>query len=79
MVINGIITIIAPLLGGLALSIASWRMIFVFLTMITLIVSIGILLKMPSHIQTSHVQLNFKTIFRGNFNICYRLNAKPVI
>ncbi len=64
MVVNGIITIIAPLLGGLALSIASWRMIFVFLTMITLIVSIGILLKMPSHIQTSHVQLNFKTIFK---------------
>ena len=30
MVINGIITIIAPLLGGLALSIASWRMIFIF-------------------------------------------------
>ena len=36
MVINGIITIIAPLLGGLALSIASWRMIFIFLTIITL-------------------------------------------
>ena len=30
MVINGIITIIAPLLGGLALSIASWRMILYF-------------------------------------------------
>ena len=47
MVINGIITIIAPLLGGLALSIASWRMIFIFLTIITLIVILGILLKMP--------------------------------
>ena len=60
MVINGIITIIAPLLGGLALSIASWRMIFIFLTIITLIVILGILLKMPVGPHQEQSQLNFK-------------------
>ncbi|MBC2972289.1 multidrug effflux MFS transporter [Staphylococcus epidermidis] len=64
MVINGIITIIAPLLGGLALSIASWRMIFIFLTIITLIVILGILLKMPVGPHQEQSQLNFKAIFK---------------
>lgn len=64
MVINGIITIIAPLLGGLALSIASWRMIFIFLTIITLIVILGILLKMPVGLHQEQSQLNFKAIFK---------------
>lgn len=64
MVINGIITIIAPLLGGLALSIASWRMIFIFLTIITLIVILGILLKMPVGLHHEQSQLNFKAIFK---------------
>lgn len=64
MVINGIITIIAPLLGGLALSIASWRMIFIFLTIITLIVILGILLKMPVGPHQELSQLNFKAIFK---------------
>lgn len=64
MVINGIITIIAPLLGGLALSIASWRMIFIFLTIITLIVILGILLKMPVGLHQEESQLNFKAIFK---------------
>ena len=57
MVINGIITIIAPLLGGLALSIASWRMIFIFLTIIALIVILGILLKMPVTSRTISVKI----------------------
>ena len=64
MVINGIITIIAPLLGGLALSIASWRMIFIFLTIITLIVILGILLKMPVGLHQEQSQLKFKAIFK---------------
>ena len=64
MVINGIITIIAPLLGGLVLSIASWRMIFIFLTIITLIVILGILLKMPVGPHQEQSQLNFKAIFK---------------
>lgn len=64
MVINGIITIIAPLLGGLALSIASWRMIFIFLTIITLIVILGTLLKMPVGPHQELSQLNFKAIFK---------------
>lgn len=64
MVINGIITIIAPLLGGLALSIANWKMIFIFLTIITLIVILGILLKMPVGLHQKQSQLNFKAIFK---------------
>ncbi len=64
MVINGIITIIAPLLGGLALSIASWRMIFIFLTIIALIVILGILLKMPVGLHQEQSQLKFKAIFK---------------
>ena len=47
MVVNGIITIIAPLLGGFALTISTWRSIFVILTIITIIVIIGVLMKMP--------------------------------
>ena len=42
MVVNGIISILAPLLGGFVLSISNWRMIFAFLTLIAFIVLIGI-------------------------------------
>ncbi|MEJ8541810.1 MFS transporter, partial [Staphylococcus capitis] len=52
MVVNGIISILAPLLGGLILSISNWRRIFAFLTFIAVIVLVGVFLKMPSHIHT---------------------------
>ncbi|MDI9230926.1 multidrug effflux MFS transporter [Staphylococcus caprae] len=64
MVVNGIISILAPLLGGLILSISNWRMIFTFLTFIAVIVLVGVFLKMPSHIHTAQNRLNFKDILQ---------------
>ena len=64
MVVNGIISILAPLLGGLILSISNWRMIFAFLTFIAVIVLVGVFLKMPSHIHTAQNRLNFKDILQ---------------
>lgn len=64
MVVNGIISILAPLLGGFVLSISNWRMIFAFLTLIAFIVLIGIFLKMPTHTQTMQTRLQFKDILK---------------
>lgn len=64
MVVNGIISILAPLLGGLILSISNWRRIFAFLTFIAVIVLVGVFLKMPSHIHTAQNRLNFKDILQ---------------
>lgn len=64
MVVNGIITIIAPLLGGFALTISTWRSIFVILTIITIIVIIGVLMKMPSTDQSERKILNYGRIFK---------------
>lgn len=64
MVVNGIITIIAPLLGGFALTISTWRSIFVILTIITIIVIIGILMKMPSTNHADRTTLNYGRIFK---------------
>ena len=64
MVINGIITIIAPLLGGLAFIYCKLENDFYILTIITLIVILGILLKMPVGLHQEQSQLNFKAIFK---------------
>lgn len=64
MVVNGIITIIAPLLGGFALTISTWRSIFVILTIITIIVIIGVLMKMPSTNHADRTTLNYVRIFK---------------
>lgn len=64
MVVNGIITIIAPLLGGFALTISTWRSIFVILTIITIIVIIGVLMKMPSTDKSERKILNYGRIFK---------------
>lgn len=64
MVVNGIISILAPLHGGFVLSISNWRMIFAFLTLIAFIVLIGIFLKMPAHTQTMQTRLQFKDILK---------------
>lgn len=63
MVVNGIITIIAPLLGGLSLTLGSWRIIFVILTIISLLILSGFALNMPSKVNEEHRTLNFKAIF----------------
>lgn len=63
MVVNGIITIIMPLLGGLSLTLGSWRIVFVILTVISLLVLIGVVTTMPTTHQSEHISLNFKDIF----------------
>lgn len=63
MVVNGIITIIVPLIGGWSLKIGSWRLIFIILTIISLVVILGILFKMPNSDISSRKQLNFGQIF----------------
>lgn len=63
MVVNGIITIIMPLLGGLSLTLGSWRIVFVILTVISLLVLIGVVTTMPTTHQSEHISLNFKEIF----------------
>lgn len=64
MVVNGIITIIAPLLGGFALTISTWRSIFIILTIITLIVIIGVFMKMPPSTKAEQTTLNYSRIFK---------------
>ncbi|WP_210125883.1 multidrug effflux MFS transporter [Staphylococcus sp. GDY8P85P] len=63
MVVNGIVTIIMPLLGGLSLTLGSWRIVFVILTVISLLVLIGVVTTMPTTHQSEHISLNFKEIF----------------
>lgn len=63
MVVNGIVTIIMPLLGGLSLTLGSWRIVFVILTVISLLVLIGVVTTMPTTHQSEHISLNFKDIF----------------
>lgn len=63
MVVNGIVTIIMPLLGGLSLTLGSWRIVFVILTVISLLVLIGVVTTMPNTHQSEHISLNFKDIF----------------
>ena len=48
MVVNGIVTILMPLLGGLSLSLGSWRIIFVILTAISIIMLCGVTFNMPT-------------------------------
>ncbi|MFI9033397.1 multidrug effflux MFS transporter [Staphylococcus pasteuri] len=64
MVVNGIITIIAPLLGGFALTISTWRSIFIILTIITLIVIIGVFMKMPPSNKAEQTTSNYSRIFK---------------
>ena len=64
LVINGIITIIAPIIGGYALTISNWKAVFVILT----IVSVIILFLSIRHLEETHqpnrTKLNFKVIFK---------------
>nr|WP_272107593.1 Bcr/CflA family efflux MFS transporter [Staphylococcus sp. NRL 22/194] len=63
MVVNGIITIIVPLLGGLSLTLGSWRIIFVLLTIISLALLCSFAVNMPATHNEHHRTLNFKSIF----------------
>lgn len=62
MVVNGIVTIIMPLLGGLSLTLGSWRIVFIILTFISLLVLLGVATMMPKTQKSEHKSLNFKDI-----------------
>ncbi|WP_436861515.1 multidrug effflux MFS transporter [Staphylococcus caeli] len=64
LVVNGIITIIAPLVGGYALSIANWQAIFLILTIVSLAILIFAFLKMEETRSTELAKLNFSKIFK---------------
>ncbi|PTE70172.1 Bcr/CflA family drug resistance efflux transporter [Staphylococcus devriesei] len=64
MVVNGIVTIIMPLLGGASLTLGSWRIIFVILTIISILVICGVAFNMPKTTKAEHTTLNFKAIFK---------------
>ncbi len=64
LVVNGIITIIAPLLGGYALSIANWKGIFLILTIVSLVIFLFALWKMEETHTRDLSKLNFGAIFK---------------
>ncbi|PHK49579.1 multidrug effflux MFS transporter [Staphylococcus edaphicus] len=64
LVVNGIITIIAPLIGGYALSIANWRAIFLILTFVSFAILLFAFLKMEETRSTNLSNLNFSAIFK---------------
>ncbi|MGW7899687.1 multidrug effflux MFS transporter [Staphylococcus shinii] len=47
MLVNGVAPVIAPALGGVILSFATWRMVFVILTVFGILMLLGSLLKVP--------------------------------
>ncbi|MBF7020317.1 multidrug effflux MFS transporter [Staphylococcus sp. 18_1_E_LY] len=64
LVVNGIITILAPPLGGYALSLAGWRAVFVALTIISFIILLLAIFKMKETRTHHTAQLNFTEIFK---------------
>ena len=62
MVVNGIVTIVMPLLVGLSLTLGSWRIIFIILTVISILVLIGVAFNMPTTSKVEHTPLNYKAI-----------------
>lgn len=65
LVVNGIITIIAPLVGGYALRVSNWQAIFLILTIVSMIIFFFALFKMKETRATDLSELNFGSIFKG--------------
>ncbi|NQD97657.1 multidrug effflux MFS transporter [Staphylococcus xylosus] len=54
MLVNGVAPVIAPALGGVILSFATWRMVFVILTVFGILMLFGSLLKVPESLAVEH-------------------------
>lgn len=66
MLVNGIAPIIAPALGGIILSVAIWRVVFIVLTVFGLCMLIGSLYKVPESLQVEYRENSeIKTIFKN--------------
>lgn len=64
LVVNGIITILAPLIGGYTLSVTTWQGIFAVLTVISLIILVLATIKMTETQSVANKRLNFGAIFK---------------
>jgi len=64
LVINGIITIIASIVGGYALTISNWKAIFLILTIVSIIILILSILHLEETHKTNLSKLNFNAIFK---------------
>ncbi|WP_436865648.1 multidrug effflux MFS transporter [Staphylococcus pseudoxylosus] len=64
LVVNGIITILAPLIGGYALSVSNWKVIFLILTIVSFAILIFAFFKMEETRDTDLTKLNFSLIFK---------------
>ncbi|MCG7338120.1 multidrug effflux MFS transporter [Staphylococcus sp. ACRSN] len=64
LVVNGIITILAPLVGGYALAVANWQAIFLILTVVSLLILVFAIFKMEETRTNELSKLNFGAIFK---------------
>lgn len=71
MLVNGVAPVLAPALGGLILSVAVWRMVFVILTIFGVLMLVGSLFKVPESLAVEYrdssgigvIFRNFKSLF----------------
>ncbi|AGZ25155.1 MULTISPECIES: multidrug effflux MFS transporter [Staphylococcus] len=69
MLVNGVAPVIAPAIGGVILSFAVWRMVFIILTVFGILMVIGSLTKVPESLQDDEKDSNgIKEMFK-NFKL----------
>ena len=66
MLVNGVAPVIAPAIGGIILSFAVWRMVFIILTVFGILMVIGSLTKVPESLQKDEKDSNgIKEMFKN--------------
>lgn len=66
MLVNGVAPVIAPALGGIILSVAVWRVIFVILTIFGILMVMGSLTKIPESLSLEYRDSSgIKVIFQN--------------
>lgn len=66
MLVNGVAPVIAPTIGGIILSFAVWRMVFIILTVFGILMVIGSLTKVPESLQEDEKDSNgIKEMFKN--------------
>lgn len=67
MLVNGVAPVIAPALGGLILSFAVWRMVFVILTLFGVLMVLGLLFKVPESLSVENRDSSGVNVIFSNF------------
>ncbi|MCH4462556.1 multidrug effflux MFS transporter [Staphylococcus haemolyticus] len=67
MLVNGVAPVIAPALGGLILSFAVWRMVFVILTLFGVLMVLGSLFKVPESLSVKNRDNSGVNVIFSNF------------